>query len=220
LVPAITLPRNRLVLAFAIALHLLAALFWLQDKRLRPMERPESVSILLYPAAERATHSLDRPSPSITRTRRALSEIVAPEHDVASPVAAAPRTDEDSRSVPSDKESAAPANPSPAGLSMDLIRRQARQVARAMSQGLPGLPSGTDTPWSRFRRDVEAAHFEPGIWQDSYTAPDGTIIYRKHVGGRVLCRMSGNVGGTGVVKGIDEAGSIPCPSRGEWKREP
>jgi len=89
-----------------------------------------------------------------------------------------------------------------------------------IAQETPGAAYGADTPWTRFRRDVDAAHFESGVWQDSYTAADGTIIYRKHIGGRTICRMSGNVSaGTGVIKGIDEAGSIACPARAQWKRE-
>lgn len=104
---------------------------------------------------------------------------------------------------------------------MDLVRHEASRVARTIAREMPNMPSGADTPWTRFGRDVDAAHFEAGVWQDSYTAPDGTIIYRKHVGGRTICRMSGNVGPeNGVIKGINDAGSIACPARAQWKREP
>jgi len=104
---------------------------------------------------------------------------------------------------------------------MDLVRRDASRVARTIAHEMRSTPSDTDTPWSRLGRDVDAAHSGAGVWQDSYTAPDGTIIYRKHVGGRTICRMSGSVGPeNGILKGVNDAGSISCPTRTQWKREP
>jgi len=104
---------------------------------------------------------------------------------------------------------------------MDLVRRDASRVARAIAHEMRSAPSGGDTPWSRLGRDVDAAHAGAGVWQESYTAPDGTIIYRKHVGGQTICRMSGSVGPeNGITKGINDAGSISCPTRTQWKREP
>jgi hypothetical protein len=204
------------VLAIIISLHLLAVLVWLQDKRLRVDQRPTLISILLQPAAKVAAPSPDRPRPSSHRIPDAVSKWRFPEHDISPTDAGTDRPDAASDTT----SSAPPSSPEP-GFNMDLVRRVGSRVARTIAREMPSVPTGTDTPWARFERHVDAAHFEAGVWQDSYTAPDGTIIYRKHIGGRTVCRMSGNVGPeNGIIKGIDQAGSIACPARAQWKREP
>lgn len=93
-----------------------------------------------------------------------------------------------------------------------------RQPGRA---GSTASPAPARTRGGAGECDVDAAHFGAGVWQDSYAAPDGTIIYRKHVGGQTICRMSGNVGPeNGTIMGTDEAGSVACLSTAQWKREP
>jgi hypothetical protein len=213
--------RKQFVLALIIGLHLLAVMAWLQEKRPRIDRGTTLITILLRPPTKAAVPSPDRTIPSIHRTpiikpaRRISGQDIAPA--VASPsTAGANRAD-----APPDTSVSAPAASPGAGFNMDLVRRQASRVARAIARELPSVPSRADSAWARFGRDVDAAHYEAGVWQDSYTAADGTIIYRKHVGGRTICRMSGNVGPeNGVIKGIDEAGLIACPSRAQWKREP
>lgn len=72
---------------------------------------------------------------------------------------------------------------------------------------------------ARLRRNLEDAHVEPvtGVQQDSYTAPDGVIIYRTRVGRRTVCRRSGSVGlGIAGTRGVEEAGSVSCPKGVQW----
>jgi hypothetical protein len=209
------------VLAFIIGLHLLAVLVWLQEKRLRVEQQPTFVSILLRPTAKVTAPSPDRPSPPTHRTPTVTSETRLPEHDTPPPDADSPNASPERPDAAPAPASSAPANSPGASFDMDLVRREGSRVARTIARDMPGVPSGADTRWARFERDVDAAHFEAGVWQDSYTASDGTIIYRKHIGGRTFCRMSGHVGPeNGVIRGIDDAGSIACPARAQWKREP
>lgn len=216
-----TVLRKQFVLAFIISLHLMALAIWLQEKRLRVVQQPTLISILLLPTAKDAAPIVDRPSPSSYRTPTANSKKKFPVHDI-SPLDASPsRAGTNQSDAASDAAASTPASPPEANFNMDLFRRAASRVARAIAQEQPSVPAGPDSSWTRFRNNVDAAHLEAGVWQDSYTAPDGTIIYRKHIGGRTICRMSGNVGPeNGVIKGIDEAGSIACPSHGQWNREP
>jgi hypothetical protein len=216
LTPAATLLRKQCVLALIIGLHLLAVLVWLHDKRPRVEQRPTFISILLPAAAKATAPSLDQADPSPHRDPIAVPVRTLPAHDIPPPDAGADRPAD----VP-DAASPAPATSTGPGFSMDLVRRETSRVARSIAHEMPSMPSGADSRWGRFERDVDAAHFGAGVWQDSYTAPDGTIIYRKHVGGRTICRMSGNVGPeNGIIKGVDEAGSVACPTTAQWKREP
>ena len=213
--------QQQFVLAFIIGLHLLAVLMWLQKKQPRVEQRPTLISILLRPSANVTAPSPDRPSPSIDRTPTVTSKKRLPDHVISLPDASSFEADTNRSDAVSEAASSAAASSPDASFDLNLVRRQASRVARTIARELPAVPSGAETPWTRFGRDVDAAHLEAGVWQDSYTAPDGTIIYRKHIGGRTFCRMSGNVGPeNGVIKGIDEAGSIACPTRTQWKREP
>jgi hypothetical protein len=221
LASAKTFLRKQSVLAVIISVHLLALAMWLQEKRVRMERQPALISILLRPIVKATAPTTDRPSPAIHRTPTSMSKKKLPEHDISLPDAGPSHASTNRADAASDAPSPTPASSPDASFNMDLVRRQASRVARAIAQELPSVPSGADSRWTRFGHDVDAAHFEAGVWQDSYTAPDGTIIYRKHVGGKTICRMSGNVGPeNGVIKGIDEAGSIACPSRAQWKREP
>lgn len=56
---------------------------------------------------------------------------------------------------------------------------------------------------------------------DSYTAPDGVIVYRKTVGDRVSCYRSGSVGGLATGFGVADghgAGKTTCPGGVSWTR--
>lgn len=220
LAPATTIRRKQCVLGFIVSLHVLAAFVWLQEKRLRVDQPPTFISILLQPAAKMTAPSPDRPGPSVHRAPTVIPMRRLPVHDIPPPDADADRPDATPDATP-DVASSAPASSPEPGFNMDLVRREASRVARTIAHEMRSTPSGTDTPWSRLGRDVDAAHSGAGVWQDSYTASDGTIIYRKQVGGRTICRMSGNVGPeNGIIKGIDQAGSVSCPTRAQWKREP
>jgi hypothetical protein len=75
----------------------------------------------------------------------------------------------------------------------------------------------------RFRRGLEAAHIDrsKGVYEDSYTSPDGTVIYRKRIGNAVICRRGGNISPLGMSRMImgGEAGDLACPRGVDWKKD-
>jgi hypothetical protein len=104
--------------------------------------------------------------------------------------------------------------------SLDQARRQAGGIDRELRKGKSGVPVEADTPLARLRQKLDDAHVEAlsGVQQDSYTAPDGRIIYRTRVGKRTVCRISGSVGlGIAGARGINDAGSVSCPTGVEWQ---
>jgi hypothetical protein len=109
------------------------------------------------------------------------------------------------------------------GFGLNLSKRQAGRIDRELRKGKSGIPDAPDTPMGRFRRGLEAAHIDRSmsVREDSYTSPDGTIIYRKRIGNSVMCRRSGNVsplGMRGMTMG-SEAGDVPCPKGVDWKSD-
>lgn len=112
-------------------------------------------------------------------------------------------------------------------------RRDALAIDREMRKGKPGVPDVADTPLGRLNSALEAAHKDSsrGLSSESYTAPDGQVIYRFRLGGKTWCRTGGSVGpriggaeGGGatnfdVAGGGGRAGTIRCPSHGDWKRD-
>jgi hypothetical protein len=225
---------KRLALAFTLGLHLLAALFWLQERRVRPAGPPQVVSILLRPDAPARPAPASPPLLPQVRPRvppRAAAPTaglpapiaVAPEPVPAAPPPAEPAADPLADPAPA-TTTGAPVDLRPGGsFGLDMAKRQAGRVDRALRQGKSGVPLEADTPWARFRRGLEAAHVEPGmgVQLDSYTAPDGVVIYRERVGKRTFCRRTGSVGlGVAGTAGINDAGNVPCPSGVQWRREP
>ena len=114
---------------------------------------------------------------------------------------------------------------------IDGARREAGAIDGALRKGKSGIPAVADTPMGRFASALDSAYVDKrrGLTSDSYTTPDGQVIYRFRQGGRVWCRTSGGVapgigGATGggatmfdVQGGEGRAGMIRCPSHGEWK---
>jgi hypothetical protein len=103
-----------------------------------------------------------------------------------------------------------------------LAARQAGRIDRELRGGKSGVPLEADTPWARFQRGLEAAHVETSMSAhlDSYTSPDGVVIYRERVGNRVICRRTGSVGlGIAGAVNVNDAGPVNCPSGVTWKRE-
>jgi hypothetical protein len=223
---------KRLALALTLGLHLLAALLWLQERRVRPAGPPQVVSILLQPAAPARPASASPPLPPQARPEvppraaaPATADLSAPVANSPAPATAAPQQAEPAADPLADPAPAAPAvDMRPGGsFGLDIAKRQAGRVDRELRKGKSGVPLEADTPWARFRRGLEAAHVEPGmgVQLDSYTAPDGVVIYRERVGNRTFCRRSGSVGlGVAGTAGVNDAGNIRCPSGVQWKREP
>jgi hypothetical protein len=129
--------------------------------------------------------------------------------------------------LPPASEAALPPESAPAAasassstFSLDQARRLAGGIDRELRKGASGIPVEADTPVARLRGKLEEAHVEPltGVQQDSYTSPDGRIIYRTRVGKRTVCRISGSVGlGIAGARGVNDAGSVSCPTGVEWQ---
>jgi hypothetical protein len=109
------------------------------------------------------------------------------------------------------------------GFGLNLSKRQAGRIDRELRNGKSGVPDEPDTPMGRFRRALEAAHIDrsKSVHYDTYTSPDGTIIYRTRTGSGSICRRSGNISPLGMSRmkmGGEAADNIPCPSGVEWKK--
>lgn len=112
-------------------------------------------------------------------------------------------------------------------------KRDAVIIDRDMRKGKSGVPEVADTPMGRFREALEAAHKDSsrGLTSETYTAPDGQVVYRFRQGGKVWRRTGGSVrpqiggangGGATQFDGAGDggaAGLIRCPSHGDWKRD-
>ncbi len=112
-------------------------------------------------------------------------------------------------------------------------RRNAIAIDRELRKGKPGVPDEPATPWGRFVRGLEGAHNDRSrnIVTETYTAPDGQVIYRFRRGGKYRCRGSGfvrpSIGGAegGKAELFDKAGTegsageVRCPSQVIWKRD-
>jgi hypothetical protein len=112
-------------------------------------------------------------------------------------------------------------------------RRDAIAVDRELRKGKSGVPEEANTPWARFQRAAEGAYKDRSltVTSESYTTPDGQVIYRFRRGGKYFCRSSGGVppkiggavGGGEVLfdaqGGEGRAGQVRCPGQAEWKRD-
>jgi len=95
----------------------------------------------------------------------------------------------------------------------------AGRVDRELRQGGSPISAEPERKWERFASMVAAARVPAtgAVTVDSYTAPDGVVIYRKTVGGRVACYRSGSVGGINASDG-HSAGYTACPPGAQWRR--
>lgn len=112
-------------------------------------------------------------------------------------------------------------------------KREAGRVDNALRQGKLAPLTPTDTPWKRFVAGVEGARRDTSmtLTSESYTSPDGTIIYRFRKNGRYYCRTGGavrpNMFGAegGKAELFDRAGGggfaglVACPGQAEFKRD-
>jgi hypothetical protein len=150
-----------------------------------------------------------RPLPAESPVPSATDTSTSP----SSPAAAPPSTD--TAVAPAIAQGDAPAG----SFGVGLARRQAGRIDRELRGGKSGVPLQADTPWARFRRDVESAHVNDSmsVQEDMYTDPEGVIIYRYRQGNQVRCRRSGSVGlGIAGAGGINDAGWITCPKGAAW----
>jgi hypothetical protein len=241
-------PGAPLALAASLGLHLLAALLWVQQQRPPVPELPRTISIRLQPPAPASARVREeppaprvppRPREPAPRPAAALAPASAPALPVAAPPQAPaaqpddqPDTALSANSTPSLDEARAPADVGQAirdqaaadgGFAAGLSKRQAGRIDRELRNGKSGVPDEPDTPMGRFRRGLERAHIDrsKSVIEDSYTAPDGVIIYRKRIGNATICRRSGSVSPLGMGRMLfgNEAGDIECPRGVQWKRD-
>jgi hypothetical protein len=117
------------------------------------------------------------------------------------------------------------------GFVAGLAKQQAGRVDRELRKGKPGVPTEADTPMARFQRGLESAHIDRSLTlqSDTYTSPDGVVIYRFRQGNRFRCRRAGGVGmplagmpGTGSITAASAgaAGDTDCPKGVVWNQDP
>lgn len=188
------------------------------------------------PARVRVPPPQPRPSPAQRPPTLAPAQAEAPRTPPpqAAPVPPAATPPTPAPSIADPKAAPQPAPPDAATLARDpgstahgsftlgLARTQVGRIDHELRGGKSGVPLEADTPWARFQRGLEAAHIDSSrsVSLDSYTSPDGVVIYREHIGDRYICRRTGSVGlGIAGARGINDAGPVDCPKGVTWKRE-
>lgn len=217
-------------LLLTLGLHLLLAASWriahppaadtVHERVFELLPLPLPAPVQVAPRAEPAPARPTRTAPA-PRTAPEPQAITAPAdlpQSVADPV----------QSPPEPAPAAAPQESMAAR-----ARREAIAIDREMRKGKSGVPEEPDTRWARFVGGLEDAHKDTSLTvkTESYTTPDGQIIYRFRRGGRYYCRTSGfvrpRIGGAegGGVELFDSrgheggAGQVRCPSQVTWKRD-
>lgn len=228
-VPARSSSLSGTPLALTLGLHLLLVLAWRWQTQPAPAAAPAERLMEIIPVRPPAAPARVRPvpppaapkAPSTTRAdvrRRApqASELPAPsEPQAAQPAATA--------APPEPIESAAREAP----LTLegeDMLaagKRRAVEIDRQLRKGKSGVPEEANTPWSRFRDGVAAAHQDRSlsVLLEAYESPDGVVIYRTTQWGKQTCRMTGSVSfGPGRAGGGNAAGDVSCPKGVRWRR--
>ncbi|MDY0964031.1 hypothetical protein [Massilia sp. CFBP9026] len=213
--------------------HLLLAWWWLDATGVRslPSVVPALREFLVVPVLVPPPAVESPPPPPIPRSPArapvAAQPITLPvDAPVAEPVA---ESYPDPLAQPSPQDDAASEEETLAGRA----RRAAGGVDQDLRKGKLAPLEPTDTPWKRFASAVEGARKDSSrtLTSESYTSPDGTIVYRFRRNGKYYCRSGGGVrpsmfgaeGGGAVLfdkpGGGGTAGLVPCPSQAEFKRD-
>jgi hypothetical protein len=248
--------RRRVVLAFTCAVHLLALFLWTQERRFLPVRAPRAVTILLQPERGRAVRAPAEtaavPLPMPTTLAAPAIPVPAPQpapvqqRDGEDDARRVPRTDAAATAdrapltAPSTPDAATPASapnvidtahtPSlQGGFAAGVAKHQAGRIDRELRKGKPGVPTEADTPWARFERGLESAHIDRSLTlqSDTYTSPDGVVIYRFRRGSQVRCRRAGGLGmplrgmadGAATLATAGSAGDTDCPKGVTWNRD-
>lgn len=215
-------------LALTLGLHLLLVLAWRLQTQIVPAAAPErlmEVIPLRPPASPARIRPLPPPAspqtpparlPDSRRRLPAASALPAPTGPPAAPPAVVPAPPEPIE--PAARE--APLTLEGEDL-LGAARRRAVEIDRQLRKGKSGVPEEANTPWSRFREGVAAAHVDrsPGALLEAYESPDGVVIYRTTQWGKQTCRMTGSVNfGPGRAGGGNVAGDVSCPKGVRWRR--
>jgi hypothetical protein len=243
--------RNRTALALIFGMHILALLAWMQQRPVRLPDTPHVVSILLRPSVPQARPAPARPpEPGYPQPRQrqlppamdffgfgparpsapAPSKPAEPEPAATTAPPTAPALPpsssplDDARAPMSVQDAIREQKEAEGGFGLNLAKRQAGRIDRELRKGKSGVPDEPDTPMGRFRRGLEQAHVDRSlsVREDSYTSPDGTIIYRKRIGKGSICRRGGSVSPLGMnsmAMGGEAKNDIPCPKGVDWKTD-
>ena len=242
-------PRRRpgWPLALTLGLHLLLGWWWLQATGVRVLPAVVSaprefiVVAVLTPAPSRSSAASAAAASPRPRAAQAVPARAAPP---APPVAPQPITPAPADSAPpaATSEPAAEAFPTPSGSAQDSTatgedslasrgKRTAGAVDHELRKGkLAPLDPG-ENKWQRFAEAVSNARVDTSrtLTSESYTAPDGVVVYRFRQGGRTWCRTGGGIrpspfgaqaGGAELFDkagGGGFAGTVRCPTRVEFK---
>jgi len=223
-------------LAVTLGAHLLLAWWWLDPTGVRslPSIVPALREFLVVPVLV-PPPALEPPAPPPTPSApaRAFARALGETQPVTpvpadAPVSEAAASHPDPLAQPVPQDDAASEEATLAGRA----RRAAGGVDQDLRKGELAPLEPTDTPWKRFAGAVEGARKDNSLTltSESYTSPDGTIVYRFRKNGRYYCRTGGGVrpsmfgaeGGGAVLfdkaGGGGVAGLVPCPSA-EFKRD-
>lgn len=219
-------------LALTLGFHLLLVLAWRWQAQPVPLPAlPERLIELLpmrpmpAPPAAVAPPAPSRSAPPPTPLPAPRNTVPAPPPASAPPAPAdtAPAVQPDTADMPQPSEQ--PAGDAPVTLAgEDLLaagKRSAAAFDRETRKGKSGVPLEANTPWSRFRSAVAAAHIDRSLSMrmEKYESPDGVVIYRTTQNGKQTCRMTGSVVfGPGAAGGGSAAGDVACPKGVSWER--
>lgn len=222
-------PVSTLSLALMLGLHLALVLLWASSKRGHADHSTEPRRFTLtwlQPMKPRATPP---PAPAPTVPPRATRPPAMPAASLPRPApesAAPPVSVPPDMPAPGTVPSGAPDAPAVASM-IDAAKRQAGAIDRELRNGKAApLASQPDHPMARYRVALESAYIDRSrtVRTEVLTQPDGVIVYRFRLGGKVWCRQSGGSGpsmlersegarlaGAGSAGGAGVAGNIQCP---------
>lgn len=218
-------------LALVLGVHLVAAWWWLTSSATMPALPGAATALRELFIVPVLPPMRPAPPPPI-EVAAPVVKPSAPARIAPIPVAPSPSPDpapaavDDVVAKPSSQGEAAPAESTAAR-----ALRAAGAADHALRGGKAVPLSPADTPWNRFVQGVEGARKDTSrtLKSETYTAPDGTVIYRFRQGGRVWCRTGGHVrpllGGAegGGAAQFDRrgsegaAGTTPCPSQAQFE---
>ena len=224
--PGLAASRSWTPLALTLGLHLLLVLAWLTGAhKPAPEPAPRASTLVLVRPLERP-----RPAPAVAppplpvlRTRQPAA-FAAPLPAPAIPSTAPASSDPEPASAA--QPEAAPGQAQPGEIPGELLARSkamAGRIDRELRNGASPITAEPERKWERFAEAFAAARKNASdtVTLESYSAPDGVVIYRKTAGGKARCYRSGSVGG--LVTGFGNAdghgaGSTTCPSGVSWTR--
>ncbi|MEF9927901.1 MAG: hypothetical protein RR983_09640 [Massilia sp.] len=248
-------PRRRpgWPLAVTLGLHLLLGWWWLQATGVRVLPAVVSaprefiVVAVLAPAPSRpstAPAAPAAPAAAASPRPRAAQAIPARAVPAAPTVAPQPLTPAPADTAPpaATSEPGADPFPTPPGSAQDTTatgddslasrgKRTAGAVDHELRKGKLATLDPGDSKWQRFAEAVGNARVDTSrtLISESYTAPDGVVVYRFRLGGRTWCRTGGDIrpspfgaqaGGAALFDkagGGGFAGTVRCPTRVVFK---